>query len=66
MGQVERGRAMSKDKGSGDWVTDYENSDSCLDCKKPMWVEGYIDDDISLCHLCYEIKYDTRRSVCTQ
>jgi hypothetical protein len=45
------------DEGSGDWVTDYENNDLCLGCNKPMWVEGYIGDDIQLCHLCYENQY---------
>jgi hypothetical protein len=25
----------------------------CNGCKKPMWVEGYIEDNINLCHECY-------------
>jgi hypothetical protein len=33
---------------------------NCLGCNKPMWVEGRIDDDIKLCHLCYEIKYSRK------
>jgi hypothetical protein len=44
-------------EGSGDWVTDYENDDLCLDCDKPMWVEGYIGDNIQLCHKCYVVKH---------
>lgn len=27
----------------------------CLECKTPMWAEGYIADDIPLCHACYDI-----------
>jgi hypothetical protein len=45
------------EKGSGDWVTDYENDDLCLDCNKHMWVEGYIGDNIQLCHECYVVKH---------
>jgi hypothetical protein len=31
--------------------------DNCRNCNKPMWVEGYIQDKIDLCHLCYENNY---------
>jgi hypothetical protein len=34
-----------------------EDDELCLGCSKPMWVEGYIEDDIQLCHLCYENQY---------
>lgn len=27
----------------------------CLECTTPMWAEGYIADDIALCHDCYDI-----------
>lgn len=25
----------------------------CVECGNPMWLEGYIGDDIPLCHACY-------------
>lgn len=27
-------------------------SEVCLECAKPLWVEG-VDDEIALCHWCY-------------
>lgn len=27
----------------------------CLECSTPMWAEGHIQDDIPLCHDCYNI-----------
>ena len=28
--------------------------DKCKGCEMPMWLEGPIDDDIPLCHACYQ------------
>ena len=28
--------------------------DKCKGCSTPMWLEGKIDDDIPLCHACYQ------------
>ena len=25
----------------------------CKGCATPMWLEGYIEDNIPLCHACY-------------
>jgi hypothetical protein len=27
---------------------------NCKGCDRPMWLEGKIDDDIPLCHACYQ------------
>lgn len=27
----------------------------CLHCGTAMWAEGYIGDDIQLCHACYSV-----------
>ena len=41
--------------------------DKCKECEMPMWLEGKIDDDIQLCHACYQdnelrIKYTRERA----
>jgi hypothetical protein len=28
--------------------------ENCKGCAVPMWTEGKIDDDIPLCHACYQ------------
>jgi hypothetical protein len=28
--------------------------ENCKGCSVPMWTEGKIDDDIPLCHACYQ------------
>jgi hypothetical protein len=28
--------------------------ENCKGCAVPMWTEGKIDDDIPLCHTCYQ------------
>lgn len=28
---------------------------NCLHCGTAMWAEGYIGDDIQLCHACYSV-----------
>jgi hypothetical protein len=31
-----------------------EGAGKCKGCETPMWLEGKIDDDIQLCHACYQ------------
>lgn len=38
-----------------DWTDSPTTDKVCLECKKPMWLEGRIEDDIQLCHACYSI-----------
>lgn len=30
--------------------------DKCLECGRPMWLEGKIEDDYKLCHSCYSME----------